>query len=94
MTVVPEQPVRPPFHVPAEDLTAWKGQDEDDYQHWRGPTDRSREEYREFLIKMNREFDMEEAFDKIEAALNALEVILAYKRNFPKYNLNQDLNLI
>ena len=85
------RPVRPPFHVPQEDLTAWDDLDEDDYHHWQGQTDRSREEYREFLLAMNKEYDMEDAFDKIEAGLNALEVIVSYKKKFPKYILLDDL---
>ena len=43
---------------------------------------------------MNKEYNMEEAFDKIEAALNALEVIVEYGKNFKKYNLCEDLDLI
>ena len=86
--------VRPPFHVPAEDLAAWNNVDEADYQHWRGQTDHSRKDYREFLLNTNKEYDMEEAFDKIEAGLNALEVITSFQKNFPKYNLDQDLDFI
>ena len=92
--MAPEQPVRPPFHVPPEDLTAWDGQDKDNYQYWRGQSDMSKEDYREFLIRTNKEYNMEEAFDKLEAAVNALEVIVGFQKNFPKYNLYDDLDWI
>ena len=83
-----QRPVRPPFHVPAEDLTAWDNEDEVDYQYWRGQTDHTRKDYREFLLSANKEYDMEDAFDKVEAGLNALEVIIGFKKNFPNYKTN------
>ena len=37
---------------------------------------------------------MEDVFDKIEAGLNALEVLISFKKKFPKYNLSDDLDLM
>ena len=34
---------------------------------WRGEENYTREDYRQFQIDLNAEFDMEEAFNKIEA---------------------------
>ena len=35
---------------------------------------------------------MEDVFDKIEAAINAFDTLIAFKKKFPKYSMNDNLD--
>ena len=86
--------IRPPFLVPPQELNLWDEDFEQEYNLWRGKRDssNSKEDYRNYIINLNSEFDMEEAFSNIEAGLAAIDTIIACKKRFTKYNLNDDLD--
>ena len=54
----------------------------------------SQEEFREYLIHLNTEYNIEDVFDKIEAAINVFDTLIeiAFKEKFPKYSMNDDLD--
>ena len=91
--------IRPPFLVPPQELNLWDEDFEHKYNLWREKGDnskssKSKDDYRNYIINLNCEFDMEEAFNKIEAGLAAIDTIIACKKRFPMYNLNDDLDQI
>ena len=82
---------RPPYNVPSEQTSSWTKKEVRFYQNWQGGgKSLTREDYRQFLIDRNTEFDMEDAFSKIESGLQAFETLVACTKQFPNYNLNKD----
>ena len=82
---------RPPYNVPSEQTSSWTKKEVRFYQNWQGGgKSLTREDYRQFLIDLNAEFDMEDAFSKIESGLQAFETLVACTKQFPNYNLNKD----
>ena len=92
--------MRPPFLVPPEELNLWDEDFEQQYDLWKGKAvansnkSNSKEDYRQHIIDINNEFEMEEAFNKIEAGLAAIDTLIACKKRFPNYDLNEDLDQI
>ena len=49
-------------------------------------------DYRQFLLSLNMEYDMDEVFNRMDVGLEAFEKLVACMREFPKYNLSKDLD--
>ena len=87
------QGFRPPFNVPPEEVSTWTDKDELEYKFWLGIGSRNtRDDYRQFLLSLNIEYDMDEVFNQIDVGLEAFEKLVACMKEFPKYNLNKDLD--
>ena len=85
--------VRPPFDIPSDQVSSWTKQEVKGYKVWRGKgSTYTREDYRQFLIDLNKEFDMEEVFNQLEAGLAAFDKLLAFRKQFPNYDMNLDLD--
>jgi hypothetical protein len=92
---------RPPFLVPPKELNLWDSDFEHEYNKWEGKNKSTtkedenkcttKEDYRQYIIDLNNEFDMDEAFNKMDAAVAAIDTIIAFKKRFQIYDLNQDL---
>ena len=87
------QGFRPPFTVPPEQVSTWTDKDERDYKIWLGIGSKdTRDDYRQFLLSLNMEYDMDEVFNRMDVGLEAFEKLVACMREFPKYNLSKDLD--
>ena len=87
------QGFRPPFNVPPEQVSTWTDKDELEYKFWLGiGSKQTKEDYRQFLLSLNMEYDMDEVFNRIDVGLEAFEKLVACMREFPKYKLNKDLD--
>ena len=87
------QGFRPPFTVPPEQVSTWTDKDERDYKFWLGVGSKNtKDDYRQFLLSLNMESDMNELFNKIDVGLEAFEKLVACMREFPNYKLNKDLD--
>ena len=86
---------KPPFTVPVEQLNSWTVRNEKNYMFWldKGST-YTKDDYRQFVLSMNTEFNMEDVFDRIDLGLEAFEKLVDFMKNFPKYNLNKDVELM
>ena len=87
---------KPPFLVPPTELNLWDTGFEHEYNLWKGKADSNKsttkEAYRQHIIDLNNEFDMEDVFNKMDAAVAAIDTLLAFKERFPNYDLNMDLD--
>ena len=89
---------RPPYLVPPEQQCLWNKEDEENYIKWKAsvPIDykkgTGKVNYRQHVIDLNTEFDMEEVFDQLEIGLNAIEKLAHYIKAAPKYSLSDDLD--
>ena len=87
------QGFRPPFTVPPEQVSTWTDKDERDYKFWLGIGSKdTRDDYRQFLLSLNMEYNMDEVFNRIDVGLEAFEKLVACMREFPKYNLSKDID--
>ena len=71
--------IRPPFTVPPEEIDKWDEDFENGYSEWKSNdiySKSSKEDYRQFVIHLNTEFDVEEIYDKLEDGLTALEKLV------------------
>ena len=88
--------MKPPFLVPPTELNLWDTGFEHEYNLWKGKADSNKsttkEDYRQHIIDLNNEFDMEDVFNKMDAAVAAIDTLLAFKKRFPNYDLNMDLD--
>ena len=88
--------IRPPFLVPPTELQLWDTDFEQECNIWKGGTDSNKpttkEGYRQYIIDLNNEFDMEEAFNKMDAAVAAINTLIAFKKRSPNFDLNTDLD--
>ena len=85
---------RPPFHVPPKELALWVPEDERDYKSWKSRTGNksaSKEDFRNYIIDLNKEFDMEETFENLEVGLHDFRKRAYFCSKFPKYSLMEDL---
>ena len=85
---------RPPFHVPPKELALWVPEDERDYKSWKSRTGNksaSTEDFRNYIIDLNKEFDMEETFENLEIGLHSFRKLANFCSKFPKYSLMEDL---
>ena len=85
--------VRPPFVVPPENVNLWDKDFEREYNVWKD-NDSNKEDYRQYIINLNADYDMEEVFDKLEIGLEAFEKLIICTFRLPKYNLKEDLDKI
>ena len=93
---------RPPFVVPPNELNLWDTDFEHEYNIWEGKNKSTtnedknkttnKEDYRQYIIDLNNEFDMEEAFNKMDAAVAAIDTLIACKKRFQNCDLNEDLD--
>ena len=81
---------RPPYHVPSEQTSSWTKKEVKFYKNCKGDGKLSKEDYRQFLISINAEFDMEDAFNKIELGLQAFEKLVACTKQFQNYDINKN----
>ena len=89
--------VRPPFVVPPENVNLWDKDFEREYNVWKDNDSNSKsnkEDYRLYIININKDYDMEEVFDKLEIGLEAFEKLIICTFRLPNYNLNEDLEKI
>ena len=85
---------RPPFLVPPEEFDLWVNEDNRAYKSWKSRScDKTltKEDFRNHIIDINNEFNMEDVFDKLEIGLEAFEKLVAFCRKVPKYSLAGDL---
>ena len=64
--------VRPPFVFPPENVNLWHKDFEREYNVWKDNDSNSKsnkEDYRQYIINLNADYDMEEGFDKLEIGL-------------------------
>ena len=79
--VIFKTPIRPPFIVPSDQVNTWTKKEVKGYKVWLGNGNNyTRLDYRQFLIDLNTEFDMEEVFNKIEAGFAAFDDLIACKK--------------
>ena len=81
---------RPPYNVPSEQTSSWTKKEVKFYKNCKGDGDLTKEDYRQFLIDLNAEFDMEGAFNQIELGVQAFEKLVACTKQFPNYDLNKN----
>ena len=89
--------IRPPFTVPPEQLDKWDEDFENGYSEWKSNdiySKSSKEDYRQFVIHLNTEFDVEEIYDKLEDGLAALEKLVTCTQRFGKFILEEDLDAV
>ena len=76
----------PPFYVPPDDLSLWVKEDEHDYEVWKGKAGKSKstikEDFRQHIINLNTEFNMEDVFENLEIGLEAFEKLIVYIDKF------------
>jgi hypothetical protein len=84
----------PPFCVPPEQLPSWTDRDEEDYKFWLTKGSKyTRDDYRQYLISLNKEFNMGDVdYVKLEEGLVAFGKLLSCMKQFPNYNLSKDLD--
>ena len=65
----------------------WDEQFEKEYQSWKGKTLSSsnktivtKADFRQPIIDINEEFDLEEAYAQIEAGVSAIDKLIAYRK--------------
>lgn len=76
--------IRPPFVISPEELSLWDADFDKEYNICKDKTDnksKSKDDYRQFLIDLNNEFHMEEEFNKMDAAIAAIDTFIACKRD-------------
>ena len=89
--------VRLPFVVPPENVNLWNKDFEREYNVWKDNDSNSKsnkEDYRLYIININKDYDMEEVFDKLEIGLETFEKLVICTFRLPNYNLNEDLEKI
>ena len=87
--------VKPPFQVPPEVLDHWDERFEEDFKKWKAKGNSksaTKLEYRQQIININSEWNMEEVFNQIEVGLAAIDKLIAYRKRYPTYNMNLDLD--
>ena len=87
--------VKPPFQVPPEHLDLWNEGFEEDFKKWKAKESAksgTKHDYRQEIININSEWNMEEVFDQIEVGLAAMDKIVAYRNKYPTYNMTIDLD--
>lgn len=86
-------PVRLPIHVPPEDFQEWTEHDERDFAYWQGKGDSkcTKQDYMDFLHIVNSEFNIDEVFVKLKEGFEAFGKLLSCMKQFPNYNLLEDL---
>jgi hypothetical protein len=87
--------IRPPFTVPPEDFSLWNDSFELDFNKWKSKDINSKsdkEDYRQYIINLNTDYNVEEAYDKIEAGLEAFETLITCTQKFTYFNLDDDLD--
>ena len=86
----------PPFCVSPEQLTSWTDRDLEDYKFWVTKDSKyTRDDYRQYLLSLNEEFNNTwERVDyvKLEEGLEAFGKLLSCMKQFPNYNLSKDLD--
>ena len=85
---------RPPFLVPHSDHNLWDEQDERDYTSWKRRACNSKltkDDFRNHIIDINNEFNMEDVFDRLDIGFEAFEKLVAFRSKHSKYNLVKDL---
>ena len=87
--------IRPPFIVPPEDVNLWNDHFELDYKKWKSRdinnSNSDKEAYRQSIININTDYNVEEAYDHIEAGLEAFEKLILCTQKFPKFDLDEEL---
>ena len=84
-------PTLPPFCVPPEDFDLWTDQNEREFKFWQGGKQITKDDYMDFLHTINKEYDMDDVFNKLEQGLEAFEKLASCMNIFPNYDLNKDL---
>lgn len=78
-----------------KELDLWDERHERDFISWKsrvGNKKLTKEDFRNYILNIKNEFDMEDVFDKLETGLEAFEKIVALSSKLPKYNLPYDLD--
>ena len=86
----------PPFVVPPEDLGEWDDSFYREFASWkRRDVDRlnmSEEDFRQYVVEVNSEFNFEEILDKIDIGLDAFEKLNKFMPRFPGFDLIKELD--
>ena len=86
---------RPPYLVPPSDHNLWVELEERNYRSWKSIPSNSnltKDDYRNHIIDINNEFDMEDVFDRLDSGFEAFEKLVTFCSKQPKYSLVKDLD--
>ena len=87
-------PTLPPFSIPPEDFDLWTEQNEREFVFWQGENGKqnTKDDYMDFLHTINKEYNMDDVFNKLEEGLEAFEKLESCMNLFPNYDLKKDLD--
>jgi hypothetical protein len=87
-----------PWGWPPEQLDLWDGSFAREFSGWKrrdmNRSNMNKDEFRQYIIKLNTEYNFEEIYDNIEIGLEAFENLNKFIPRFPKYDLNADLETL
>ena len=86
-------PTLPPFCIPPEDFDLWIDQNEREFVFWKGENGKqyTKDDYMDLLHTINKEYNMDDVFSKLEEGLEAFEKLESCMNLFPNYDLEKDL---
>lgn len=88
----------PPFLVPPEKFSDWDENFYEEFTLWKNHNsdrkDKKEEDFRQFLMDLNKEYNLEDIFDKLEIGWEAFEDLVNFIHRFKTYNLKEDLQTL
>ena len=82
------------FLVPPEQLDKWDEGFEEEFSKWKrrdSNTNSKKSDYRQYIINLNSENNLDEIYDNLESGLEAFKKLGKLIFKFPQYNLNDNL---
>ena len=83
-----------PLVLPPEKLDLWTEADKENYDIWKGEHQsikNTEEDYRLFIIQLNKDYNIEEIYDHIETGLSALERLVEISKKFPGFDVENEI---
>ena len=85
----------PPFVVPPDQPDQWDESFEREFISWKRSDsmrlNMNKTDFRQYVLNLNSEFNLDEIFDQLETGLDAFEKLIKFIPRFPNYNLDDFL---
>ena len=79
--------------LPPEDLKLWTKDDKEGYGIWKEGKNKqnTEEDYRKVIIQLNKDYNIEEIYNQVEAGISALERLLDFSKLVPTFDVEKDI---